>query len=352
MAKYDPSLGSFIYFDEHGGLPPTGSGRLDGMTVAVKDLIDVEGWVTTNGASTYSATPATSDAAIVKQLRAEGATVIGKAALNEYAYGVTGYNPHHGWILNPRDRTRTASGSSGGSAAAVAAGVVDIGIGTDTSGSIRLPAACCGVFGFKAAHGAYVMSGVTPLARSLDSIGFLAADLDVLAAAASVTDVLEAEAVTVGHLGIDLEVPPLPAEEQPTIFRAEVWDIHGARFTADPDHYGRDVQRNLRRPIGDVERAKDVMAAWRSRYEEAVAGFDVIAGPVMDGAAPLVESVRRDYERGEGLVRSRLLRHTPQANVLGWPALACPLPAGSVQLMARPGDESKLFAAAAALTTS
>jgi aspartyl-tRNA(Asn)/glutamyl-tRNA(Gln) amidotransferase subunit A len=347
LANYDPELGSFLYFAGPDGLPPTGSGALDGMTVAVKDLIDVAGWPTTNGASIAPAQPAAVDAPIVAMLRERGASIVGKTALNEYAYGVTGYNPHHGWIVNPRDRSRTASGSSGGSAAAVAAGVADIGIGTDTSGSVRLPAACCGVYGFKAAHGAYPMDGVTPLAPSLDSLGFLTADLATLATVLDLSP--DGGDVVVGELGVDLEVPPLPGEHW-TIFRAEVWAVHGDRFTRDPAHYGRDVQRNLGLPIGDVEHARDVMAAWRERYAEATAGFDVVRGPVMDGAAPSIEAVGRDFDRGEGFVRARLLRHTPPANALGWPALACPTSAEAVQLMARPGDEAKLLAAAASVT--
>jgi Asp-tRNA(Asn)/Glu-tRNA(Gln) amidotransferase A subunit family amidase len=147
---------------------------------------------------------------------------------------------------------------------------------------------------------------------------------------------------------VDLEVPPLPSEHW-TIFRAEAWDVHGERFSEDPDHYGRDVQRNLRLPIGDVDRARDAMAAWSAAYEEAAQGFDVLAGPVLDGAAPTVEAVRRDYDQGTGWVRARMLRHTPPANALGWPALSCPTSTGNVQLTARPGDEAALLAAAAAL---
>lgn len=355
MDRYDPSLGSFLLLDEEGGLEPTGSGPLDGMLVAVKDLIDVAGWPTTNGAApdtpvTSSPTsprlPATEDAAVVAWLRRRGGRVIGKTALNEYAYGVTGYNPHHGWILNPRDRTRTAGGSSGGSAAAVAAGVADVGVGTDTSGSVRLPAACCGVYGFKAAGGAFPMDGVTPLAPSLDALGFFTADLDTLRRVLGFAALPDPDGVVVSQLGVDVEVPPLPAEHW-TIFRSEVWAVHGERFTRDPGRYGRDMAARLRLPIGDVNRAREVMAAWRARFHAAVEGVDVLAAPVMDGAAPTVEAVRRDYERGEAFVRDRMIRHTPAYNALGWPALACPTAGGSVQLAARPGAEDRLLAAAA-----
>ncbi|MFW6205453.1 MAG: amidase family protein [Actinomycetota bacterium] len=356
LDRYDPALGSFMLLDEDGGLEPTGSGPLDGLLVAVKDLIDVEGWPTTNGAApdapvtpspTSPRLPAAEDAAVVAWLRRRGGRVIGKTALNEYAYGVTGFNPHHGWILNPRDRTRTAGGSSGGSAAAVAAGVADVGVGTDTSGSVRLPAACCGVYGFKAANGAFPMDGVTPLAPSLDVLGFFTSELGTLQRVLGIEALPDRDQVTVGELGVDVEVPPLPAEHW-TVFRSEVWAVHAERFTQDPRHYGRDVADRLQLPIGDVERARDAMAAWRARFHEAVEGFDVLVGPTMDGAAPKVEAVRRDYERDEAFVRSRMLRHTPVYNALGWPALACPTDRGSIQLAARPGAEDRLLAAAAA----
>lgn len=348
IARHDPDLGSFLLLDEGGGLDPTGEGPLSGMLVGVKDLVDVGGWPTTNGAAPPPGPPAERDAPVVASLRERGARVIGKTALNEYAYGVTGYNAHHGWILNPRDRSRTAGGSSGGSAAAVAAGVVDVGLGTDTSGSVRLPAACCGIYGFKAAHGAFPMEGVTPLAPSLDSVGFLTADVADLCRVLSVEELPDAGDVTAGELGVDLEVPALPSEHW-AIFRSEVWDVHGKRFTRDPDQYGRDVQRSLRLPIGDADRAREATARWRTRYVEAAEGFDVLLGPVLDGAAPSVRAVRRDYERDEALVRQRLLRHTPQFNALGWPALTCPTARGPVQLACRPGDEAKMLAVAASI---
>jgi aspartyl-tRNA(Asn)/glutamyl-tRNA(Gln) amidotransferase subunit A len=351
VARYDPTLGSFVLFDESGGLDPLGEGPLSGLVVAVKDLIDVEGWPTTNGAASPVREPASRDAAIVERLRRDGARIIGKTALNEYAYGVTGYNPHHGWILNPRNRDRTAGGSSGGSAAAVAAGVADIGVGTDTSGSVRLPAACCGVYGFKAAHGAFLMDGVTALAPSFDSIGFLTANLDHLRRILGIGDLPDPADLRVGELGVDLEAPAVPHDHW-TIFRAEAWQVHGPRFTENPHLYGKDVRRSLRLTIGDVARAREVVGAWRDRFLEAASGWDVLLGPVMDGAAPTVGAVRRDYDRGETLVRQRLLRHTPAYNALGWPALSCPRGAGSVQLAARPGDEAKLLAVAAAMDVS
>jgi Asp-tRNA(Asn)/Glu-tRNA(Gln) amidotransferase A subunit family amidase len=230
----------------------------------------------------------------------------------------------------------------------VAAGVADIGVGTDTSGSVRLPAACCWVHGFKAASGTYDMTGVTPLAPSFDALGFLASNVADLCRVLQIEGLPNASGVRVGELGVDLETPALPHDHW-TIFRHEAWGIHGDRFTANPNRYGRDVQRSLRLPVGEVSKAHHMVSAWRERYAEAVEGYDVLVGPVLDGAAPLVESVRRDYKRGETFVRQRLLRHTPVYNALGWPALSCPTANGNVQLAARPGDEAKLLAVAASV---
>ena len=117
---------------------------------------------------------------MVTQLEHAGAVVIGKTNLNEFAYGVNGFNPHYGLMRTPDDRSRTPGGSSGGSAVAVVAGYCDIGLGTDTGGSVRIPAACCGIIGFKCAHSTVSMRGVHPLATSHDSIGYFVRSIDVL----------------------------------------------------------------------------------------------------------------------------------------------------------------------------
>jgi Asp-tRNA(Asn)/Glu-tRNA(Gln) amidotransferase A subunit family amidase len=192
------------------------------------------------------------------------------------------------------------------------------------------------------------MSGVTPLAPSFDSIGFLGTDVAILCRLLGIEELPDHREIRVGEIGVDLETPALPHDHW-TIFRAEAWAVHHERFTANPDRYGNDIQRSLQLSIGDVENARDVAARWRDRYHEATADFDVLVGPVLDGSAPLVEAVRRDYERGETFVRQRLLRHTPAYNALEWPALSCPTGTGNVQLAARPGAEAKLLAVAQAM---
>jgi Asp-tRNA(Asn)/Glu-tRNA(Gln) amidotransferase A subunit family amidase len=343
--RYDPALGAFISVDEPRASDRAPSGDLSGLRVGVKDLIDARGFVTTGGTGRYDAAPAAADAAIVAALRARGAHIVGKTNLNELAYGVSGYNPHFGVVINPKDRSRTAGGSSGGSAAAVASGVVDIAVGTDTSGSVRLPAACCGVYGFKLANRAVSMEGVTPFAQSFDSLGYFTADVADLQRVLGIDDLPELKGLRIGNLGVDLETPALPPEHW-LVLREEVWAIQGARFESDPDAYGRDLQWKLRLPYDGVEAGRVVLSNWAQRFERGTADWDVLVGPVLDGAAPTIAAAKADYDRDEFLVGDRLLRHTPMYNELGWPALTCPTADGPVQIAARPGDEAAILAVA------
>src|SRR5438045_1975308 len=157
----------------------------EGTIVAVKDLVDVKGTVTTAGAMILPKTPAAHDAPVVARIRKAGCVVAGKANLHEFAYGVTNINPHYGTALNPHDPGRVAGGSSGGSAVAVAAEMCDWAIGSDTGGSIRIPASLCGVAGFKPAFGSIDIRGVVPLSWSLDTLGPIAPDIATAARAFS-----------------------------------------------------------------------------------------------------------------------------------------------------------------------
>jgi aspartyl-tRNA(Asn)/glutamyl-tRNA(Gln) amidotransferase subunit A len=148
-------------------------GPLHGVPVAVKDLVDVAGVVTAAGSPKLATNRAERDALVVARLRAAGAVIIGKTRTHEFAYGVL--TPG---TANPWDQTRIAGGSSGGSAAAVAAGLVRFAVGSDTAGSIRIPAACCGIVGFKPTYGVVPAAGVFPLSWSCDHVGPLAADVE------------------------------------------------------------------------------------------------------------------------------------------------------------------------------
>lgn len=344
----DPACGAFITVDPDRALhdaEQAPDGPLRGLRVAVKDIIDVAGYPTTYGSPDRRDHPTVS-AAVVADLTARGAVVMGKTNLNEYAFGVTGFNPHHGPILLPDDPARTAAGSSGGSAVAVAMGACDLAIGTDTSGSVRLPAAACGIWGLKT-HGA--MDGVYPLAPSLDTIGYLAAGPEPLQQALGLRDLPDPARVRVGHLGADLELPPLP-EEHWTIFRWESYQVHAEHFARHPEAYGDDVRFKLRRERGDLAAAWVAERHWRGEVERVTTAYDALVGPVLDGGAPLLEEVLADYRSDTFTVSDRMMRHTPVANALGWPALAFPTSAGPRQVLGRPGAEPLLLATAIRLS--
>ncbi|SNT73763.1 amidase family protein [Paracoccus seriniphilus] len=157
--------------------PITAEGPLSGLTVAVKDLFDVQGYATGAGTAPRTDRPlATRDAAAVARLRAAGAGLIGHANMTEYAYSGLGLNPHHGTPLTPLIEGCIAGGSTSGGASAVARGVADIALGTDTGGSARIPAAFCGIYGFKPTASTIPRDGAVPLSHSLDSVGVLTRD--------------------------------------------------------------------------------------------------------------------------------------------------------------------------------
>src|SRR5436309_14299457 len=169
-------------------LSPTDSGPLDGLRFAVKDTIDVAGFKTGCGNPTWSDShpTAVANAVCVEQLLQTGARCVGKTISDELAFSLLGQNHFYGTPLNPQAPDRVPGGSSSGSASAVACGLVDFALGTDTGGSIRVPASNCGILGFRPSHGFISVAGVNPLAPSFDTVGILARDADVLARVAVV----------------------------------------------------------------------------------------------------------------------------------------------------------------------
>jgi aspartyl-tRNA(Asn)/glutamyl-tRNA(Gln) amidotransferase subunit A len=151
------------------------AGFLGGLPIVVKDLMAVKGFPLTGGTRSRPPSRPEEDATAVARLRARGACIVGLTNLHELAYGITSANPHFGAVTNPRVPDRTPGGSSGGTAAAIAAGIVAAGVGTDTAGSVRIPAACCGVVGFKPSYDAVPRDGALDLAPTLDHLGPLGA---------------------------------------------------------------------------------------------------------------------------------------------------------------------------------
>jgi aspartyl-tRNA(Asn)/glutamyl-tRNA(Gln) amidotransferase subunit A len=369
---------------------PTGStGRLesiflarpaepaDGIRLAVKDLFDTAGLVTTYGSAIFADHVPAETAEAVARLERGGYAVVGKTNLHEFAYGITSENPHFGPVPNPVAPGRIAGGSSGGSAAALAAGLADAALGTDSGGSIRIPAACCGVVGLKPTYGLVPLDGCFPLAPTFDHAGPMARDvaacaamLDVLArssssnrllledARAAVAWTAEADPLVrerveeaAALLGAEPVEFPFPADTYP-LFMREVADVHRELYAEHAELYGEDVARKVERclAVGDSEvaAARQAREDYRLRAEDALAGFDLLVTPTLACVAPPAGI-------GDEALREGLIRFTYPFDALGWPALAIPcgaaedgLPA-SAQLVARAGEEALVLAAGALL---
>jgi aspartyl-tRNA(Asn)/glutamyl-tRNA(Gln) amidotransferase subunit A len=282
-------------------------------------------------------------------------------------------------VLNPLDRDRIPGGSSGGSAAALAAGLCDAALGTDSAGSIRLPAACCGVVGFKPTWGLVPTDGVFPLAPSFDTAGPMArsvaecaAMMEPLVPGFRTTELESIEDVSVGVAWLDQAEPlvrervhtaaqlfprsepldfPLAPDPGPAFMR-EVADIHRDLFAEHADLYGTTVRVKVERCLTLPEEKAQASAAARQAYGvqalAALGDFDLLATPTMAFVAPPTGI-------GDLTIREDVIRLTLPISALGWPALALPcgpaengLPA-SLQLIGRPGHDGLVLAAGALL---
>lgn len=362
------------------------TGPLHGIQIAVKDMIDVQGSPRGNGnPRAMAGPPAAADAPVVALLRAAGADVFATSSLLEYAAGAP--HPDLPEARNPVDPTRTAGGSSGGSAALVAAGVCPAAIGTDTGGSIRIPAAYCGVVGLKPSHGAVPVEGVQGLSPSLDHVGVIARDVAttaaVFAAISGVAVAPEPASVRVGVLVDELDDPRLQPDVRATLLDAvarlraagielveldaaplrdlhetfgpiilhEAWNELKPLLDNDPEHFSPDTERLLRAGEQVDDASYQAALAERARLMPAadalLDGVDVLLGPVVAFTSPVSTPVL-DSPQGEieGLF-------TESANLTGQPAITLPyghdgagLPVG-VQLAGRRGADAALLAAAA-----
>jgi amidase len=350
-----------------------------GTTVAVKDLIDVAGFLTTAGcrAIERSASPATADAACLAGLRAAieagEARVVGRTNLDELAIGATGVNDWFGTPRNPLDPSRIPGGSSSGSAAAVATGEAEVGIGTDTGGSVRIPAACCGVTGLKTTIGRIPTSGVTPLSQSFDTVGPLGRDL---AAVVRGMELLEPgfspgpAATAIGRVrvpGVDplidaaidralaeseLEVVEVALPSWGEAFPAaieialpEAYRNHGAMVEREPQHVGERSGAAVLLGLELAPRepaARRVQRRWEADLDAALGRAELLAWPTLAAFAPPLE----EFEAINQVAR------TMEVNLAGLPALAQPVPTtgplpASLQLVGPLDSEERLVATAA-----
>ncbi len=352
-----------------------------GAPMTLKDLIDTAGVRTTYGSALTERHVPTTDATVVHRLKSAGAVLLGKAALHEWAFGVTNDNPHFGPTRNPWDPTRIPGGSSGGSAVALAAGMGAGSVGTDTGGSIRIPAALCGVVGLKPTFGRISRAGVYPLAWSLDHVGPMArtvADVALLLEVMAGPD--PADPTTVGlppltrpaletsgdlrglrlgrpegapwddvepavaaafaqalrtltDLGATIQPVSLPdadliAATNPLIIMAEAATVHWDRLRADPDAYGPDVRTRLE--AGATILAADYLRAQQARRRLIAAmralftTVDLLVLPTTPAAAPPIGARAIALPSGPVETRLALTRFTNLFNLTGLPALSVP----------------------------
>jgi 2-dehydropantoate 2-reductase len=366
----------------------TVDGPLRGVPVAVKDNIDVEGVVTTNASTVGVPPPAARDATAVARLRAAGAELLCKTNLLEYAAGSV--NPAYGMTFNPLDPTRTSGGSSSGSAALVAADVCDHALGTDTGGSIRIPAAYCGIVGLKPSFGIVPVDGVFPLSPTLDHVGTLTRTVPQTAALLGALAGREialgpVDGIRVGVLrrqvddpavepgvracvertlavlesagfaleDVDLAELSLVDRAFETIVVREAYDVHRELLEREGDGYGSGTRALIEAGAGVGDEAYRSALADRDRvaagFAQAFADVDVLVGPTVAYPAPTEDP---PVGTPQGDVEARF---TAPYNLAGVPAVSLPcgiaegtLPAG-VQLAAAAGRDELLLSAAAAL---
>ena len=314
----------------------------------MKDLFDTAGVRTTYGSAVFGEHVPSRTAPAVAALEERGWVVVGKTNLHEFAYGVTSQNLHYGVVPNPAHPGSTAGGSSGGSAAALVLDEADGALGTDTGGSIRIPAACCGIVGFKPTHGLVSTEGVFPLAPSFDHAGPMARSVSRCAEllGIAVPEVARADlslAVAWGEVPVRGSRIAFPtAEAVVPAFMREVGDVHRELYAEQAELYGENIRSKIERCIAvtdaEYEAAVRARAELRERAEAAFAGFDVLVTPVLSIPVPPADC-------DELAVRAGMTRFTFPFNALGWPALAI----GPVQLVGRPGDDALVLAAGLAL---
>jgi amidase len=359
------------------------SGPLSGLTFAVKDVIDVAGVPTTAGNDAWPVSHplTTRHAPVVQQLLDAGGTLVGKAVSDELAFSINGSNPHHGTPLNPAAPGHLPGGSSSGSASAVASGACDFALGTDSGGSVRVPASYCGVYGLRPTWGTIDLQGIVPLTPSFDTLGWLARSVTVMTTVARqllphhdrrcpvrrVVPVAEAFALVAPHvaesllaalggrfgsaavaprrLGLDLREW---AQVRGVIQSYETWAAHGAWVRRHLDTLGPGVRGRLESSAEttrvEYEEAKRWRRDARRRLESVVGAEEVLCLPSAAGTPPALgaptEDVREQRERTFALTSVAGMWGSPQLSVPACTVRRLPIGLG---LLGRPGDDLRLL---------
>jgi aspartyl-tRNA(Asn)/glutamyl-tRNA(Gln) amidotransferase subunit A len=385
-----PALNIFTSIDDEGAMARAEqidaaieggeyAGPLAGVPVGLKDLIDQEGKVTTCGSAFYRQRAAAS-ASSVTRLEGAGAVIIGKTGLHEWAFGFSSENPHFGPVRNPWDPDTSTGGSSGGSGAAVAASITPIGVGTDTGGSVRVPAALCGTFGLKVSWGRIPLDGVFPLVPSVDTVGPLADSVENLALAYRAMSADSEPEPELGRLRIGVPQPwyelspcddsvashfenaidalrglghqvqsiELPDVHPPGLIwdaiAGEVTAVH-ADFRAQGQPYGEDVAERLDQAEKVTAERSAAASEWqrmiRARFKDAFDTVDLLITPTV----PVARKQIGNDLLGEHHYRAVLSWFTAIGNQSLHPALAMPLHGTvSLQAIGQLGSEPRLLA--------
>ena len=392
-ARAKPELHAFTWLAPKAPAGP--AGFLSGVPLAVKDLMDVAGVPLTGGSRALDPSTPQRDAEIVARLRRAGASIIGLTNPHELAYGITSDNPHFGRVVNPRAPSRIPGGSSGGSAAAIAAGIVRCAIGTDTAGSIRIPAACCGIAGFKPSYDALPRDGVLDLAPTLDHVGPMGRDVEDCAALFAAMLGLDrvpawmradSRGLSVGRLrgyfvepldaGVRAamdEAASALAEDgarivdrsiagventaaiQLNIISPEATAVHLARLPERGDRFGEDVrvriEMGLFLPGAWYVKAQQLRAQLVRTIEAAFDGADLLLCPTLRAPAPAVGAARVDIGGRDYALHTAVTNLTQPFNLSGLPAVSVPWGLSrdgvpiSLQVVAPRGEDWRALAA-------
>jgi len=368
ISEFDSGVRAFISADANGALEQARTaeaemaagkwrGPLHGVPIAVKDLIDVAGLKTTAGSRVFKNRIASRDADVVRRLKQAGAVIIGKTNLHEFAFGGSGVISAYGPVANPWDLKRTTGGSSSGSAAAVAAGMCFAAIGTDTAGSIRVPASYCGLVGLKPTWGLVSDDKVIPLSKSLDHVGPITRtvrDAEIVLEAISdytsrtnrggvwrvgvarkfffdeldtgVAATVERALQRIAEAGLKLNDIQLPINVDRSIFNYEVWDYHREYVETVPELYDPRTLARIRAcaatTFDEYQEKHKEAATLREQARGLFRDADVIFTPTSPIEPPLLADLVDHADlRAHELI---ILRNTRPINVLHLPTITIP----------------------------